>query len=68
MKNWDIASMIIGTKKQIILGMGIPKRPCIPDMAIDIPRGWKVEFGSQIVKKYPNTDARTWRKDHLNVC
>ena len=58
MRNWDIPSMIIGTRKQIIPEMAIPRRPCIPATAI-----WRLisqetgkgEFEPQIVKKYQNT-------------
>ena len=34
MKNWDIPSMIIETRKRIIPEMAIPRRPCIPTTEI----------------------------------
>ena len=70
--NWDIPSMIIGTRKQIIPEMAIPRRPCIPATAI-----WRLisqETGSkepnaQIVKKYQNTVTQDMEeKYHLHVC
>lgn len=71
MRNWDIPSMIIGTRKQIIPEMAIPRRPCIPATAI-----WRLisqETGkeslnhrSSKVSEYGHSGHG--RKDHLHVC
>ena len=58
MRNWDIPSMIIGTRKRIILEMAIPRRPCIPVMAIQrsiSQETGKVSLNRRSSKKYQNT-------------
>ena len=65
MKNWDILSMIIATKKRIIPEMVIPKRPCIPAMAIwrlISPGIGKVSLNHRSSKNIRIQLLRTWRK------
>lgn len=70
MRNWDIPSMIIRTRKQIIPETSIPRRPCI--LALEIWRSifhetGMVSFESQIVKKYQNTVTQDMKEKIISM-
>lgn len=71
MKNWDIPIMIIATRKRIIPETAIPRRSCIPAMAIWRSTSPGIGKGSLIPRSSKIPEYRHsghGGKDHLHVC